>query len=474
MTEQSNVQTAQLSQYVRQSLKCPSMVSTIDVSQCVGMRMRLDNGVLEFCLSRTKRARGGGDTEDSINPSTGEDSRSAAVNFCRNVRESKVKSSTLDRNEYAESLLPENVQEMRTRWEGKELCSLIHVPGALEAERQLRQICESSRTEYSVRERAGYHLAYILRLTECLRARATLENDTWILKHAYSARKGAGRLYADVSSYQALETNDKIRSYSVQGCPKSIRGKLCGMFAYDVDLVNSHPTIMLHLMNLIGIDASKTRLHDYVNFRSKSGGLYCKHGWIESVATFHDISETYPGRRKDLVKNLFLRITYGGAYSSWRKDCFGTKPVEFHPEVVRFERELDELREKVASHPSWSAFYEWHRTRLEHEDAEERRRHDDTLNFARPVLPRVFSLLVQTLETHALQVAMQVFVDDGQTITSIIHDGFHVLATKLKREQLVRLMRLAESEILLQTKMPMRIEEKEFYGTHVRDVEILN
>jgi len=469
----SNVQTAQPIQCVIQSQKFHWMVSTIDVSQCVGMRVRLDRGVLEFFSSKTKRARGDRDTEDSRNLSTGDGSKAAAVKYCMNAPENKVKSCTLDRNEFAESLLPENMQEMRRKWAGKELCSLINVPGALDAERQLRKICESSETQDSVRERSGYHLAYLLRLIECLQARATLENETWILKHTYSARKGAGRLYADVSSYQALEHNDKIRSYSVQGCPKSIRGKLCGMYAYDVDLVNSHPTIMLHLMNLLGFDASKTRLHDYVNFRTKSGGLYCRNGWIESVATFHDISETYPGRRKDLVKNLFLRITYGGAYSSWCKDCFGTKLHRFHPEVVLFERELDELREKTAAHPSWSAFYEWHRTRLENEDAEEQRTRLETFNSARPILPRVFSLLVQTLETHALQVAMQVFVDDGQTITSIIHDGFHVLATKLDHQQLPRLMRMAQSEILSQTKIPMRIEEKEFYGTHTRDVEIL-
>ena len=315
---------------------------------------------------------------------------------------------------------------------------------------------------------------------------ATLKSDeggmqVWCLERTtYSLRNAAGRWYANASLANQSENakdRDKIRSLSVQCCPKIVRSILFGYRDHDVDISNAHPTIMQGLA--AQLKRPTPMLDDYVKNRSRPGGVYCKEGWILDVAQFHGIAETYPGRQKECAKELFLRLMYGGKYESWCNDHLDAKSnSNFHPQVQLLAKEIADIHDMVLRCDEWAEFCSFHRQRIKSEDAQADVKVDsyDLEGFSRrerPIVPRIVALVLQTIEADMLQVVMKVFVERGHSISAIIHDGFHVNGKRLDDESYMRgLLDEAERRVKAIMNYDIVVEEKPFYGLHTRPVKL--
>lgn len=83
---------------------------------------------------------------------------------------------------------------------------------------------------------------------------------------------------------------------------KAIRHTLAMMYYIDIDIENCHPTILFQIC--IKYNIKCTYLKDYVINRQK---------YLNMVMETYNVS-------RDIAKNLFIRILYGGCFVNWTKD----------------------------------------------------------------------------------------------------------------------------------------------------------
>ena len=95
----------------------------------------------------------------------------------------------------------------------------------------------------------------------------------------------------------------------------------------DVDIENAHLIILLQVLKNSTYKGSYKMVEDYVNNRQK---------WIDSIASAYKLLDRDDvkkdiRKKKEIAKNLILRITYGGSIDKWKKDWnikIGTAPTE--------------------------------------------------------------------------------------------------------------------------------------------------
>ena len=95
----------------------------------------------------------------------------------------------------------------------------------------------------------------------------------------------------------------------------------------DVDIENAHLNLLLQILKNSTYKGSYKMVEDYVNNRQK---------WIDSIASAYKLLDRDDvkkdiRKKKEIAKNLILRITYGGSIDEWKKDwniTTGTAPTE--------------------------------------------------------------------------------------------------------------------------------------------------
>lgn len=95
----------------------------------------------------------------------------------------------------------------------------------------------------------------------------------------------------------------------------------------DVDIENAHLIILLQVLKNSTYNGSYKMVEDYVNNRQK---------WIDSIASAYKLLDRDDvkkdiRKKKEIAKNLILRITYGGSIDQWKKNWnikIGTPPTE--------------------------------------------------------------------------------------------------------------------------------------------------
>ena len=123
---------------------------------------------------------------------------------------------------------------------------------------------------------------------------------------------------------------------TMQTFEKQRRAYLCEDLYWDVDQVNSHPSLLLSLLNLLDVAVPKL-LQEYVQDRD---------GILAQIATSYETSKTN-------AKNLIIRLMYGGSVKNWvatHKLGFPSDE-ELDQKLIWFAEELYSLNEKLQKIP---------------------------------------------------------------------------------------------------------------------------
>lgn len=231
-----------------------------------------------------------------------------------------------------------------------------------------------------------------------------------------------GRYYPDL----------KVKGQSVRTAQAQWRHVRSALFAEtetDIDIVNCHPTILSNICKVNRI--SSPHLDSYVADRDKfiTDNIRLTQ---EDVDRFND-STTNVWTMKDLAKAVVSATLYGcGDF----KKVFKIPRSPFRD--TKFKLEIKRITKALTSLPKYTQLVS--DIKVSHPDA-----HDGTF----------MSFILQEEERKVVESAMNLFIENGFTITALIHDGFHVLSTD--KAGIDSILQLINSEVA-----PLRFIRKPF------------
>ena len=132
-----------------------------------------------------------------------------------------------------------------------------------------------------------------------------------------------------------------LRGLGLYPIRREIRHTLVSGTFEDIDIDNCHPVMLEQVM--VSNDIQCPCLQSYIGNRNK---------WFDLVREFYKIAELESVKvekhlLKDIPKNLFLRIMFGGGAKQWKKDNNIT--IEGVPdEIIEFEEEVKKLSKIVS------------------------------------------------------------------------------------------------------------------------------
>ncbi len=332
------------------------------------------------------------------------------------------------------------------------LTEFVDVRAVAECRRQIAELCKGSLSEAESR-RADMFLRWMdVMDQECGAAvDGPLGFEARPLICDYRERHGGGRIYA--TGMKTIEAgNGKAKTVCVQGAPRELRPFLCGRFGHDFDLKNCQPIMLYQLpRRLTWADERKppdmTELGRWCNDRPE---------WIEHVAEFHSLpsdEDRFPEYRKDTVKELMIRLMFGGAYEGWIKEHgFDVKYEPRSERVQTLARELANLRTAVFESHEWIEFVGKDRERLR--KAGKKETEDD-------IDKSVFARIAQTLENQVLTSMRAYLNENGWTALTLCFDG---LIVQHRPERVLNLAAM-NARILKDTQFELEVVEKALYST---------
>lgn len=234
----------------------------------------------------------------------------------------------------------------------------------------------------------------------------------------YRARNDGGRLYPTGMANAPSSVVGVARSVCIQAAPREVRPFLCCRWARDFDMANAQPEITRQMpAKLTWVDGRERPVLIELDKWCVDRTEYIKH-----VADFHNLpldSERHFEYRKDTVKELIIRLLFGGQYTSWISDiCKQLGRVEknepLSPRVVALAAELLQLRQDVFESREWCGFVQKDRSRLVSEGKKE---DADAVDRA------VFARIAQKMENNVLTVMRTFLKENGWTVLTLCFDG---------------------------------------------------
>lgn len=234
----------------------------------------------------------------------------------------------------------------------------------------------------------------------------------------YRARNDGGRLYPTGMPKAPGWHKGEARSVCIQAAPREMRPFLCGRWAHDFDMVNAQPEMLRQLPGRLSwVD---NRIAPVLPEMER----WCadRPEYIAHVADFHRLpadAERHYEYRKDIVKELMIRLMFGGQYNSWIKDVcteFGRQHANEprSPRVVALASELAQLRKDVFESRQWCGFVEKDSARLWKEGKKHNQEAVDRSVFAR---------IAQRTENEVLTVMRTFLKEQGWTVLTLCFDG---------------------------------------------------
>lgn len=234
----------------------------------------------------------------------------------------------------------------------------------------------------------------------------------------YRNRNEGGRLYAIGKTVATTYKDGEARTVAVQSANREIRWFLCGRFARDFDLANCQPEI-LRQMNQQLTWADKRPVAPMPQLTA-----WCtdRQAFINHVAEVHALpsdAHRWPDYQKDIVKQLMIRLMFGGTYDAWIKDNGGdpTLPPK-SPLVTKLARELAKLREDVFASDQWKDFVARDLARLDKEGKKETKEEMARSTFAR---------IAQSEENRVLTTMREFITQQGFQVMTLCFDGLMVI-----------------------------------------------
>lgn len=265
-----------------------------------------------------------------------------------------------------------------------------------------------------------------------------------------------GRFYCSTHKGPNKDSETFPRYICAQGMPSILRIYLLRKWVHDYDIQNCHVSLMYQM---------GATMHTWEEFGGKMlplslpmmKDLYeCREEFIDDVANVHNIAsddESWPGYRKETVKQLLLRIMYGGNYDSWMEEqgIYGAKSKR----VLRLQVELDRLRMAILNSERFKVIVD-----------DETRAQSKKRVKTEAIHRGVFSKIAQHLECNALLAMYDFLQGNGFIVHSLIFDGLTVQHANKQPDT-------SEMEAYVKdaTGMSIKIVEKPLYNP-VQDLEI--
>lgn len=160
---------------------------------------------------------------------------------------------------------------------------------------------------------------------------------------------------------------------------RQIRHTIARDTMVDIDIDNCHPVLMIQMLDKIGFDAPC--LKSYVSNRQQ---------WFDIVNNAYGILEKngYDAiQRKELPKNLFIRLLYLGQIFKWISDMKLDKNVPIPIEILRFQDELKRIGMKFMElNPALAEEFQKKKRQI---DASNNRKRDNLIKKIREEYPSV-------------------------------------------------------------------------------------
>lgn len=234
----------------------------------------------------------------------------------------------------------------------------------------------------------------------------------------YRARNDGGRLYPTGMAKAPGWNKGEARSVCIQGAPREVRAFMCCRWAHDYDMANAQPEMLRQMpRRLQWADGRKPpalpELERWCADRPE---------YIEHVANVHKLptdEQRHCEYRKDTVKELMVRMMFGGQYESWIKDLCSEmrRSAAREPRSSRVEAlqaELAQLRKDVFESLDWQKFVATDRARLKAEGKKKD---------AAAIDRSVFSRIAQKTENEVLTVMRRFCSERGWTVLTLCFDG---------------------------------------------------
>ena len=148
--------------------------------------------------------------------------------------------------------------------------------------------------------------------------------DPLILSRKFLKRSRNGKIPVSYRQNGGKGRYCAVGSVSLQNMPKSIRHSIAKYFYVDIDMVNAHPIILLHMCKYKGFSCSS--LEYYINNREEC---------LKEI-TFNGVYD------REQAKNVYLSLTNGGCSSFYKVD----KKTEH---LIKYKEELEKIHKLFSS-----------------------------------------------------------------------------------------------------------------------------
>jgi hypothetical protein len=349
----------------------------------------------------------------------------------------------------------EKKQRRDPRYSSEEMVEYVDVRGLREIRSQLDALVARPDLPASQRERATLFYQYLNVVDNAYGPEedGPLGLPARPLRVEYRARNDGGRLYPSPSTPQApgFGKKDSTRAVCIQGMPREMRPFLCCRWGHDYDMKNAQPR-MLHQM-----PRRLTWPEERAPLDLQELGKWCtdRDEFIDHVAEVHALptdESRWHEFRKDAVKQLMIRLMFGGQYDAWIREmgrCPSDEPRS--PRIVRLAQELERLRQAVFESNEWADFYERDSARLKREGKKADQAEIDRAVFAR---------IAQKTENEVLSVMRSYLVENGWTALTLCFDGLIIQHRPERELDLAALNR----RIVEETQFEIEIVEKPLFS----------
>lgn len=260
-----------------------------------------------------------------------------------------------------------------------------------------------------------------------------------------------GRMHCVPSNKLAPRGSSKFQQYvCVQSMPRSLRPFLLRKWGRDLDIENCHVNIMYQLGRSYHLWSEHASTVAPLTLDTMEQLSTHRTNFIEQVADAHAIESDenhYAGYRKDIVKQLLLRVMYGGSYNGWMRErgYFGV-PCRL---VMALQKEIRSLRRAVLCSQRFKNIVD-----TETLVQKQRGREGEVAERS------IFSKVAQHLECNVLLSMRAYMLANGWTVISLIHDGLIVQHREGVDVDLLALCAWIERE----TQFSLRVVEKPLFS----------
>lgn len=304
----------------------------------------------------------------------------------------------------------------------------IDVDGLANLREQLRLLMERPDLPPRQRER-GLHFQQFLQVCDAEYGGAIsgpLGLSARPLYCKYRARNDGGRLYPTGMPKAPGWNKGEARSVCIQGAPREVRVFMCCRWAHDYDMANAQPEMLRQMpRRLQWIDGRQAPVLPELE-------RWCadRPEYIEHVSNVHNLptdEQRHYEYRKDTVKELMIRLMFGGKYKSWIEDLCSEmrRSAAREPRSSRvktLQKELEQLRKDVFESRQWVGFVEKDRARLKAEGKKKKEGQEEWQEDA-AIDRTVFSRIAQKTENEVLTVMRRFCNEQGWTVLTLCFDG---------------------------------------------------